>query len=124
MVVFHALNKEHIRSIVDLMLKTVHSQLLEKGIKMSVNETAKDLLGEKGFDEVFGARPLKRAIQDLVIDKLSEAILRSEFRPGDTAVVDVKDGQIVLRQLDVLTEAEKVLALTGGSSAVTNDLDK
>jgi len=66
-----------------------------------VTEAAKDLLGVKGFDEVFGARPLRRAIQDMVVDKLSEAILRSEFRPGDTAIADVEDGHIVLRQQPV-----------------------
>ncbi len=124
MVVFHALNKEHIRSIVDLMLKTVHTQLLEKGVKMTVTEVAKDMLGEKGYDEVFGARPLQRTIQDLVIDKLSEAILRSEFRPGDTAVVDVKDGQIVLRHLETLPEAEEALVLSGGSSESNTSPDK
>ena len=97
-VVFHALNKQHIRSIVDLMLTQVSKQLAEKDIKLEVTDAARDLLGEKGFDEVFGARPLRRAIQDMVIDKLSEAILRSEFRHGDTAVVDVEDGNIVLKQ--------------------------
>jgi ATP-dependent Clp protease ATP-binding subunit ClpC len=103
------------------MLKTVNTQLLEKGIKMTVTEPAKDLLGDKGFDEVFGARPLKRAIQDLVIDKLSEAILRSEFRPGDTAVVDVKDGQIVLRQLETPPENDKsaVLSSAGNTELTT-----
>jgi len=120
MVVFHALNKQHIRSIVDLEFKTVSAQLLEKGVKMTVTEAAKDLLGEKGFDEAFGARPLKRSIQDLVIDKLSEAILRSEFRPGDTAVVDVKDGQIVLRQLETLPEHDKAVVLsTAGNTELT-----
>jgi len=122
MVVFHALNKEHIRAIVDLEFKTVSAQLLEKGVKMTVTEAAKDLLGEKGFDEAFGARPLKRAIQDLVIDKLSEAILRSEFRPGDTAVVDVKDGQIVLRQLEIAPEHDKTAELTvAGNTELTAD---
>jgi ATP-dependent Clp protease ATP-binding subunit ClpC len=100
-VVFHALNKAHIRSIVDLMLSQVSKQLSEKDIKLEVTETAKDLLGEKGYDEVFGARPLRRAIQDMIVDKLSEAILRSEFRKGDTAVVDVEDGHIVLKQAAV-----------------------
>jgi len=118
MVVFHALNKQHIRSIVDLMLKTVSAQLLEKGIKMTVTETAKDLLGEKGFDEVFGARPLKRAIQDLVVDKLSEAILRSEFRPGATVVVDVQEGQIVLKQMETLPEDDRVPVLPAGPAAL------
>jgi ATP-dependent Clp protease ATP-binding subunit ClpC len=108
-VVFHALNKQHIRSIVDLLLKGVSQQLNEKNVKLEVTEAAKDLLGEKGYDEVFGARPLRRAIQDLVIDKLSEAILRSEFRAGDTALIDVEDGQIVLRPapVAVLASADK-----------------
>jgi len=97
-VVFHALNKQHIRAIVELMLGMVSKQLSEKGIKLDVTEAAKDLLGEKGYDEVFGARPLRRAIQDMIVDKLSEAILRSEFRSGDTAVADVEDGHIILRQ--------------------------
>jgi ATP-dependent Clp protease ATP-binding subunit ClpC len=108
-VVFHTLNKIHIRSIVDLLLKGVNSQLAEKGVKLEVTEAAKDMLGEKGYDEVFGARPLKRTIQDMVVDKLSEAILRSEFRTGDTAVIDVQDGQIILRPVAVpeLASAEK-----------------
>ncbi len=101
MVVFHALNKAHIRAIVDLELAKVSKQLEEKNVKLEVTEAARDLLGDKGYDEVFGARPLKRAIQDLVVDKLSEAILRSEFRSGDTVLVDEKDGQIILRQAPV-----------------------
>jgi ATP-dependent Clp protease ATP-binding subunit ClpC len=105
MVVFHALNKGHIRAIVDLMLGQVSKQLVEKGIKLEVTEAAKDLLGDKGYDEVFGARPLRRAIQDLVVDKLSEAILRGEFRSGDTAVADVQDNQIILRQSKAIEEA-------------------
>jgi len=96
LVVFHALNKQNIRNIVELMLSQVNKQLSEKEVKLEVTEAAKDLLGEKGYDEVFGARPLRRAIQDLVVDKLSEAILRGQFRAGDTAIVDVQDGQIIL----------------------------
>jgi ATP-dependent Clp protease ATP-binding subunit ClpC len=95
-VVFHALTKEHIRKIVDLMLSTVAKQLGEKGIKLEVTDAAKDLLGEKGYDEVFGARPLRRVIQNMLEDKLSEDLLRGKFREGDTAVVDVKDGEIVV----------------------------
>jgi ATP-dependent Clp protease ATP-binding subunit ClpC len=93
--VFHSLTKENIRNIVDLMLKSVIHQLKEKGITMEVTETAKDFLGEKGYDEAFGARPLRRVIQDMVEDKLSDSLLRGQFRTGDTVIVDVEDGEIV-----------------------------
>jgi len=79
-VVFHSLSKEQIRSIVDLMLAAVSKQLAEKEIKLAVTDTAKDFLGEKGFDEVYGARPLRRVIQNMVEDRLSEAVLRGEFK--------------------------------------------
>jgi ATP-dependent Clp protease ATP-binding subunit ClpC len=100
-VVFHALTKEHIRKIVDLMLAQVSQQLAEKGVKLEVTDAAKDFLGEKGYDEVFGARPLRRVIQDMVEDKLSESLLRSEFRPGDTAVVDLEGEEIIVHSAAV-----------------------
>ena len=96
-VVFHALSKEHIRQIVNLMLITIIEQLAEKEVKLEVTDAAMDFLGEKGYDEVFGARPLRRTIQDLVVDKLSEDLLRSKFRAGDTVVVDVEEEEIVVR---------------------------
>ena len=105
-VVFHPLTKEHIRKIVDLMLVTITEQLAEKEIKLEVTDAAKDLLGEKGYDEVFGARPLRRVIQDMVADKLSDDVLRGKFRSGDTAVVDLEEGEIIVR-------SEAVEALTG-----------
>ena len=100
-VVFHPLTKEHIRKIVDLMLSAVSQQLAEKGVKLEVTEVAKDLLGEKGYDEVFGARPLRRVIQDMVENKLSEDLLRGKFQRGDTAVVDVEGGEIVVHATPV-----------------------
>jgi ATP-dependent Clp protease ATP-binding subunit ClpC len=95
-VVFHALSKEDIRKIVDLMLAQVSKQLEEKGIKLEVTDAAKDFLGEKGYDEIFGARPLRRVIQDMVEDKLSESLLRGTFRAEDTAIVDLEKGEIVV----------------------------
>jgi ATP-dependent Clp protease ATP-binding subunit ClpC len=95
-VVFHPLTREHIRQIVDMMLNTVAQQLAEKGIKLEVTDAAKDFLGEKGYDEVFGARPLRRVIQNMVEDKLSEDLLRGRFREGDTAVVDLEEDEIVV----------------------------
>jgi len=98
-VVFHALTREHIRQIVDLMLNQVATSLKEKDIILEVTDTAKDFLGSKGYDPVFGARPLRRVIQNLVEDKLSEALLRAEFLAGDTVLVDCDGGEIVMKPL-------------------------
>jgi len=95
-VVFHSLTKEHIRKIVDLMLVSATQQLAEKEIKLEVTDAVKNFLGEKGYDQVFGARPLRRVIQDMVEDKLSESLLRGEFQSGDTVVVDLKGEEIVV----------------------------
>jgi len=100
-VVFHPLTKEHIRKIVDLMLASVTRQLAEKKVKLEVTEATKDFLGEKGYDEVFGARPLRRVIQDMVEDKLSDDLLRGKFREGDTAVVDLEGEEIVIHPAPV-----------------------
>ena len=108
-VVFHPLSKEQIRKIVDLMLVSVTKQLAEKGIKLEVTEAAKDLLGKKGYDEVFGARPLRRTIQDLVEDRLSEDLLRSGFRAGDTVVVDLAENGEELA-IEVKKAAEPALS--------------
>jgi len=108
-VVFRSLTKEQIRQIVDLMLTSVTQQLSEKGIKLEVTDAAKDFLGEKGYDEVFGARPLRRAIQDMVENKLSEDLLRGKFQSGDTVVVDLEGEEIVVHPAAVgaLTGDEK-----------------
>ena len=90
-VVFHALSKFHMKEIVDLMLNEVSAGLLEKAITLEVTDKAKDWLADKGYDPHFGARPLRRMIQDHVEDKLSDAVLAGEFNPGATAVVDIND---------------------------------
>jgi len=74
----------------------VTQQLGEKGIKLEVTDAAKDFLGEKGYDEVFGARPLRRVIQDMIEDTLSEDLLRGKFQSGDTVVVDLEGEEIVV----------------------------
>ena len=96
-VVFHSLSKEQIRQIVDLMLSEVIKSLGEKNVKLEITDAARDFLGEKGYDPTFGARPLRRIIQNEVEDKLSDALLRGEFCPGDTVKVDHDGESIVIR---------------------------
>jgi len=98
-VVFHGLTKEHIRKIVDLMLSQTIDSVKEKNITLEITKAAKDLLGDKGYDPVFGARPLRRTIQEMVENQLSEALLHGDFLPGDTVVVDCEDDRIVIRAL-------------------------
>ena len=93
-VVFHHLSKEHIRSIVEMMLRPVKTQLIERGIGLAVSEEAKELLADKGYDEAFGARPLRRVIQTMVEDKLSEMLLHDELKPGDTVRLDRQDEEV------------------------------
>jgi hypothetical protein len=98
-VVFHALSKEDIRKIVELMLSDVDKQLSFKGMSLEVKDAAKDWLGERGYDQVFGARPLRRVIQNEVEDRLSEAVLDGRFQAGDTIVIDCEEDAIVLREV-------------------------
>ena len=101
--VFHALSKAQIREIVDLMLREVDKQITAKGFHLVVTDEARDWLGRTGYDPVFGARPLRRVIQESLEDTLSEALLRGEFEPADTIRVDV-----VQEQNDEGREEEKL----------------
>ncbi|ACV77268.1 ATP-dependent Clp protease ATP-binding subunit [Nakamurella multipartita] len=90
-VVFHQLTTEEINQMVDLMLKRVEAALRNKDMSLELTDAAKTLLGERGFDPVLGARPLRRTIQREIEDKLSEKILFDEIRPGQIILVDVQD---------------------------------
>ena len=100
-VVFHALAQEHILSIVDLMLDQVRTELEEKKISLEATDAAKEFLAEKGYDPNFGARPLRRLIQDEVEDRLSEQLLGGQIGAGAIAVLDVEDGEMVVRTKEV-----------------------
>jgi ATP-dependent Clp protease ATP-binding subunit ClpC len=89
-IVFHELSQEEVIQIVDLMIKRVTDQLAGQGMGLDITQAAKVLLGERGYDPTLGARPLRRAIQRLVEDPLSERLLWKEFRAGQTIVVDVE----------------------------------
>lgn len=106
-IVFHPLNEEHMKKIVDLMLKQVNDRLKENNLTIEVSEKAKEWLVKKGFDPLYGARPLRRVIQKEVEDSLSEEILKGSVSPGDVVLVDVED--------DKLTFKKKELSLTTNS---------
>jgi len=94
-IVFHSLSREDVKAIVDLLIKRVREQLKTKDIDIELTDMAKNVLADKGYDPSLGARPLRRTIQRLVEDPLSEKILYKEFRPGATIIVDGVDGEIV-----------------------------
>jgi len=89
-VVFHPLGREHIRSITDIQLRQLNARLADKELALEVSEAAKDQLGEAGFDPVYGARPLKRVLQQRLENALAQRILRGEFMPGDSIRVDAE----------------------------------
>jgi len=97
-IVFHSLTGEHIRKIVDLMLKEVNKRLKENEIEVEFTDNLRDLLAKEGFDEKFGARPLRRTIQRKVEDRLSEELLKGTFSRGDKVVADAAEGEVVVRK--------------------------
>ena len=100
-VVFHALSEDHIRQIVDLQLADVRENLRQKSITLDVTQALLDYLGKEGFDPNFGARPLRRVIQDKVEDKLSDALLAGDYQEGDTVRMDYVDGAITVERVEV-----------------------
>ena len=97
-IVFHALSREEIHQIVDLMMNMVRSELKDKDIDIELTEAAREHLAEKGFDPVLGARPLRRLIQNEVEDKLSDELLGGNIAEGDTAIVDLdEEGNVVVK---------------------------
>ncbi len=98
-VVFHPLGTAQIRSIVDIQLGYLRARLLERDMTLELDEKARDLIGEAGFDPVYGARPLKRAIQQQIENPLAQSILKGEFLPGSRIRASVRDGQIVFKPM-------------------------
>jgi ATP-dependent Clp protease ATP-binding subunit ClpC len=112
-IVFHELSKPEVTEIVDLMMKRVVGQLESQGINLDLTPAAKELLSRKGYDPTLGARPLRRAIQRLVEDPLSERILWKEFRAGETVLVDVEDDAITFRSIEGIEPPSVELAGSG-----------
>lgn len=95
-IVFHPLSKAHLREVVDLMVARTQQRVAEQSITLHVGEDARWLLVERGYDPVYGARPLRRAIESLLDDLLAEALLRGDIKAGEAVTVNVVDGQLRL----------------------------
>jgi ATP-dependent Clp protease ATP-binding subunit ClpB len=97
-VVFHPLGQEQIRAIARIQTAYLSKRLAERQIRLEITEAALALLGEAGFDPVYGARPLKRAIQQQLENPLANRILAGEFGQGDSLLVDAQGGGLVFRK--------------------------
>jgi ATP-dependent Clp protease ATP-binding subunit ClpC len=95
-IVFHALNINHIMEIVDLMIAELNVRLKEQDLSIEITKDAKKKIAEEGYDEKFGARPLRRAILKLIEDKISESLLEERINPGDKLTARVKDGKVIV----------------------------
>ena len=103
-VVFHPLDREEIRQIADIQLNNLRKRLAARDLGIQITDAALDLLAEAGFDPVYGARPLKRAIQQQVENPLAQQILGGKFMPGDTIAVGVEEGRLTFTALVEATE--------------------
>ena len=90
-IVFHQLMREHLRKIVDIEIRGIKGRLLERKMPLEISTGAKDFLIEQGYDEKFGARPLRRAVEQFLEDPLAESLLRGELKEGETVKVDVAE---------------------------------
>ena len=108
-IVFHSLATTHIREIANLMLTRVRNQLKEQMIELEVTDDAMELLATRGYDHNFGARPLRRIIQNLIEDPLAEGMLEQRFQPNTSVYVTVDDG---LLKLSSQQEYEEAIAPT------------
>ena len=100
-IIFHALQKSELRHIVQLQTKRLEQRLADRKISLKLSEAALDFLAEVGYDPVFGARPLKRAIQRELETQIAKSILRGEFHDGDTIFVDVENERLSFKRLPV-----------------------
>lgn len=94
-VVFHKLSREEIYKIIDLMIDRIRNQLENQKVELELTESAKELLLNKGFDPVMGARPMRRAIQNLIEDPISEKIISKEIKPGNKVIISADNGIMI-----------------------------
>ena len=110
MIMFKSLSREGIHSIIDLELAKLYGRINNLGYQIELTEKAKDFICDKGYDEKYGARPLKRAIQKYIEDPLAEEIVKSTMKEGDKIALDLEEGKEVLTV--VITGASKTKTKT------------
>ncbi|MBI4789414.1 MAG: ATP-dependent chaperone ClpB [Chloroflexi bacterium] len=111
-VLFHLLTRAHLKSIIEIQMELVRRRMAERKIDIELTDAARDFLVEQGYDAVYGARPLKRTVQRLVLDPLALQVLEGKFVEGDTVVVDYETGKVVFYKEEKRVKArrEKVAA--------------
>jgi ATP-dependent Clp protease ATP-binding subunit ClpC len=97
-IVFSNLNEEELKQIIEILLRDLTKRIEENGYTMEINTAAREVIMKEGYEPAYGARPLKRAIQKLVEDQVSEEILKKTVEPGDKILIDAIDGKIVVRK--------------------------
>jgi ATP-dependent Clp protease ATP-binding subunit ClpC len=106
-IIFDRLSKEDMKRIVALQMKEIRQRMLEQGLDIQLSEAAGDWLAEKGFDPVFGARPLRRTLQRLVESPLSKKLIHGELQAGDLLLIDLENGELAFRKVETKRPAEQ-----------------
>ena len=96
MIVFQSLKEEELKQIIDLLIKDLHKRIQEAGFELEISDSAKALILKEGYDPAYGARPLKRAIQKIIEDRISEEILKKSLLLGDIVLIDALEDKIVV----------------------------
>jgi len=99
-IVFHSLTAAQIFQIVELMLNRVREQLKSQDMQLEASDDVKEVLAKEGFDPAFGARPLRRAVQRIIEDPLSEEILMGRFSRGETILAELEDGRVIFKKVE------------------------
>jgi ATP-dependent Clp protease ATP-binding subunit ClpC len=98
-IVFQSLSDQELKQIIDLLISDLRKRMADNGYQLEITESARELIIKEGYEPSYGARPLKRAIQKLVEDTVSEEILKKTVVPGDTIIVDTEDKKIIAKKL-------------------------
>lgn len=107
-IVFHSLEQQHLNEIVELLSEDIVGRLAEMNIDLKITHTAIDVIGEVGYNPEYGARPLKRAIQTEIEDRLSDALLAGDVIPGDKVTIGARSGEIYLKVRERTASEEKI----------------